>query len=152
MAATITREDTKWSLGQLKVLGTLNLGSYATGGVSVTAGLFGLSRIEDLIIDPAGGYTFEFDKTNSKIKAYRSGSHTHDLHLNDADVADGATTRVNAGTNLLGAGTGTDILVAGVADASGAGGIVAAAAGALAQVAASVDLSAVTARFRAFGY
>lgn len=54
------------------------------------------------------------------------GTHTHDLLLKDAAVADGATTRVNAGTNLLGANTGSNITVAG----SGAnGGVVAASAG-----------------------
>ncbi len=54
------------------------------------------------------------------------GTHTHDLLLKDAAVVDGATTRVNAGTNLLGANTGSDITVAG----SGVnGGIVAASAG-----------------------
>lgn len=64
------------------------------------------------------------------------GTHTHDLFLKDAAVADGATTRVNAGTNLLGANTGSDITVAG----SGAnGGIVAASAG---TPAGSLSLSA----------
>ncbi len=53
-------------------------------------------------------------------------THTHNLLLKNAAVADGATTSVNAGTNLLGANTGSDITVAG----SGAnGGIVAASAG-----------------------
>lgn len=54
------------------------------------------------------------------------GTHTHDLLLKDAAVADDPTTRVNAGTNLLGANTGSNITVAG----GGAnGGIVAASAG-----------------------
>lgn len=54
------------------------------------------------------------------------GTHTHDLLLKNAAVADGATTRLNAGANLLGANTGSDITVTG----SGAnGGIVAASAG-----------------------
>lgn len=54
------------------------------------------------------------------------GTHTHNLLLKNAAVADGATTRVNAGANLLGANTGSDITVTG----SGAnGGIVAASAG-----------------------
>lgn len=54
------------------------------------------------------------------------GTHTHDLFLKDAAVVDGTTTTVNAGTNLLGANTGSNITVAG----SGAnGGIVAASAG-----------------------
>lgn len=53
-------------------------------------------------------------------------THTHNLLLKNAAVADGATTRVNAGTNLLGANTGSDITVTG----GGAnGGIVAATAG-----------------------
>lgn len=54
------------------------------------------------------------------------GTHTHNLLLKNAAVADGATTRVNAGANLLGANTGSDITVTG----GGAnGGIVAASAG-----------------------
>jgi hypothetical protein len=40
-------------------------------------------------------------------------AHSHDLTLKNAAVSDGATTRVNAGTNLLGANTGSDITVAG---------------------------------------
>lgn len=40
-------------------------------------------------------------------------NHTHTLNLKNAAVADGATTRVNAGTNLLGANTGSDIAIAG---------------------------------------
>lgn len=54
------------------------------------------------------------------------GTHTHDLLLKNAAVSDGATTRVNAGANLLGANTGGDLTVTG----SGAnGGVVAASAG-----------------------
>lgn len=41
------------------------------------------------------------------------GNHTHTLNLVNAAVSDGATTRVNAGTNLLGANTGSSITVAG---------------------------------------
>lgn len=53
-------------------------------------------------------------------------THTHDLLLKNAAVADGATSRVNAGANLLGANTGGDLTITG----SGAnGGIVAASAG-----------------------
>lgn len=53
-------------------------------------------------------------------------SHTHDLLLKNAAVADGATTRVNAGANLLGSNTGGDLTVTG----GGAnGGIVLASAG-----------------------
>jgi hypothetical protein len=75
---------------------------------------------------------FDVDLSNAKIRMYQSpavsASHTHALHLNNADVADGATTTVNAGANLLGCNTGADLSVAGVANTSGAGGIVAVAA------------------------
>lgn len=54
------------------------------------------------------------------------GNHTHNLLLKNAAVADGATTRVNAGANLLGANTGSDITVTG---AGANGGVVNASAG-----------------------
>jgi hypothetical protein len=54
------------------------------------------------------------------------GNHTHTLNLKNAAVSDGATTRVNAGTNLLGANTGSDIAIAG---AGANGGIANASAG-----------------------
>lgn len=53
-------------------------------------------------------------------------NHTHDLLLKNAAVADGATTRVNAGANLLGANTGGDLTVTG---AGANGGVVNASAG-----------------------
>lgn len=53
-------------------------------------------------------------------------NHTHTLNLKNAAVSDGATTRVNAGTNLLGANTGSDIAIAG---AGANGGIANASAG-----------------------
>ncbi len=39
-------------------------------------------------------------------------AHGHILNLKDAAVSDGVTTRVNAGTNLLGANTGSSIAIA----------------------------------------
>lgn len=53
-------------------------------------------------------------------------NHTHTLNLKNAAVSDGATTRVNAGSNLLGANTGSDITIAG---AGANGGIANASAG-----------------------
>jgi hypothetical protein len=74
----------------------------------------------------AGAYTPAGTISTPTFTGSALGTHTHDLLLKNAAVADGATTRVNAGTNLLGANTGSDITVAG----SGAnGGIVAASAG-----------------------
>lgn len=51
--------------------GTVTLGSsYTTNGVAVTPALFGLGRIDDLSIQPSGGYTFEYLPATGKIKAY----------------------------------------------------------------------------------
>lgn len=54
-------------------------------------------------------------------------NHSHSLFFKNAAVADGASARVNAGSNLLGANTGSDITVAGGAATNG--GIVNASAG-----------------------
>jgi len=105
------------------------------------------------IVSSENGYILGFNRTTGKFKAYRTqaSSHSHTLFLDNADVADSAGARVNAGTNLLGANTGSDISIAGVADTSGDGGIVAAtpAAAALVEVANDVDLG--TFDFVAFG-
>lgn len=52
--------------------GTLTLGNpYATNGIAVTAAQFEFyGDLEDLDIRPAGGYVFEWDKANAKVKAY----------------------------------------------------------------------------------
>lgn len=72
------------------------------------------------------GYIYKWDKTNNKLRIYYpTATHTHDLLLKNAAVADGATTRVNAGANLLGANTGSNITVTG----GGANGGVVALAG-----------------------
>lgn len=50
--------------------GTGNLSSsYATGGDTHTARNLGLSLVDSLVIEPAGGFVFNWDKTNSKIIA-----------------------------------------------------------------------------------
>lgn len=65
--------------------GKINLGVYATGGVAVTARGFDLAAaLVDLDVRPAGGYVFEWDKTNAKVKAYRengAGSYTQNATL-----------------------------------------------------------------------
>lgn len=50
--------------------GTLTLGAYATNGVAVTPTLFGLTRIDDIDIQPAGGFVFEWLPATGKVKAY----------------------------------------------------------------------------------
>jgi hypothetical protein len=45
--------------------------SYAFGGESFNPRtLFGIPRSDIVIVEPKGGYTFEFDRTNNKLKAY----------------------------------------------------------------------------------
>lgn len=159
MASTITLSgDWMISLGNRReTSGTGNLGTYATNGIAVTPAQLGLGTIYSFVIDPAGGYIFEYVASTGKVKAYTPGgitAHTHDLFFNNAEVADGATTRVNIGSNLLGANTGADVTVTGVADTTGHGGIVQAGAVAAAvgsEVANSTNLSGVTFNWRAIG-
>lgn len=111
--------------------------TYPAGGIPVAKAKLGCpNTIESLMIydDGALGYHYSYDHTNQKVRIFRTASHGHSLHLNDGDVADGATTRINAGTNLLGANTGADILVAGVAGTTGAGGIVNASAAVMTEI------------------
>lgn len=54
--------------------GTGNLGVYATDGVAVSAAQLGLGRIDSLVIDPAGGYIFEYVASTGKVKAYSSAA------------------------------------------------------------------------------
>jgi hypothetical protein len=93
--------------------------TYPAGGIPVLKGSLGCPYNIDAfkIFDTGGsGYTYEFDKANSKIRIFQSAAaaaHSHNLTLKNAAVADGASARVNAGTNLLGANTGSDITIAG---------------------------------------
>jgi len=126
--------------------------SYPTGGEEVSAARLGLKKIDGVHVighdTSAAGYFVDYNFETGKLQAFVSAgftpagtnsaptftgsamsAHSHTLHLNDGDVADGATTRVNAGSNLLGANTGSDISITGVADTSGRGGIVNASAG-----------------------
>jgi hypothetical protein len=110
--------------------------TYPTGGVPLLAGSLGCPNqiISLVLFGPASGdgYVYKWDAANKKILMYRSagftpagsnsapaftgsalGNHAHDLLLKNAAVADGASARVNAGANLLGANTGGDLTVAG---------------------------------------
>lgn len=91
--------------------------TYPTGGIPLVAGKLGCpNQILSLNIfspNSASGYAYKYDAVNKKILLYANAAHSHPLTLKNAAVADGATTRVNAGANLLGANTGSDITVAG---------------------------------------
>lgn len=78
MASTITLSgDWMLSLGNRRgVRATGNLGTYATAGVAVTPAQFGLGQIDQLIINPAGGYVFEYVPSTGKVLAYWTGAAT----------------------------------------------------------------------------
>lgn len=44
--------------------------AYPTGGEAITPNSVGLTRIDDAIIAPTAGFIFQWDRTNSKIKAF----------------------------------------------------------------------------------
>jgi hypothetical protein len=78
MSSTITLSgDWLISLGNRRqTKGTGNLGTYATGGIAVTANQVGLGVLESLSVRPAGGYVFEYVPSTAKIKAYWTGATT----------------------------------------------------------------------------
>lgn len=76
MSSTITLDtgsDGSKVAGAVKVrYGSGNLGTYASNGVAVTTTQFGFAlKISDLDARNAAGIVFEWDKTNSKVKAFR---------------------------------------------------------------------------------
>lgn len=80
-ATTVTlRTGDPWNTrgNRRSVLANVALSSsYSTGGDTVTARNFGLVDINDLLIlEQPGGYAVEFDRTNLKVLAYRSGAFT----------------------------------------------------------------------------
>lgn len=158
-AADVTYSITKKKLledGRKIVQASITFGdgskTYPTNGVPLTIGKLACPVVIDSIsVEDLGtsGYNFSFDKTNKTLRLFQAASHSHNLSLKNAAVADGATTRVNAGTNLLGANTGSDITVAG----GGAnGGVAAVSAAGLAELATSVAPAALTIKVTVIGY
>ena len=76
MAASITTQNV--SRGTLN--GTLNLGTYATGGVPVTPGLFSMNALVGLDVNPSAGFVCEYVPTSNdptkcgKVKVYWTGA------------------------------------------------------------------------------
>lgn len=72
MAATVTISRQTIRPGEVRSWGTLNLGTYATGGPAVTANNFKLGDANfDLRLFPTTtGHIAGYDKTNKKIKSY----------------------------------------------------------------------------------
>ena len=54
-----------------QTIATINFdSSYPTGGESLTARNLALGTVDNLQVFPKNGYMFEYDYTNSKLKAY----------------------------------------------------------------------------------
>ncbi len=87
--------------------------SYPTGGEAITAANFGFgSTIYILSMNPNGGVVPEFDKTNSKIKAYypTGGATTAPSTLAAPLVTAGSTTVTStSATGVLTPGIGKDV-------------------------------------------
>lgn len=132
-AVVIDSADGRYVQGSRAVRkGTITLNTYATNGVAVTAALFELpGTIAELDIGPSGGLIFEWDKTNSKIKAFypTGGATASPAALAAPQVTTGASTAsaVNATTPALTPGVAKEVLNA-------------------------TDLSSITTRFRVEGY
>lgn len=109
--------------------------SYPTGGESLTASDLGLHKVELLLASPKTGFSFEYDYTNSKLKAMCPG------------VVTGAA----------GAGTLDDFPMSGVGATAASVGLTAGNTttrfGGQVEVANTADLSTITdVRVMAIGY
>lgn len=119
MAATFAAKK-RQSLGSVRgVTGTVNLGTYATNGISVTPHMIGLKTIISFQADPTAGYVFQYDHTAQKLKAYQVGTitptgtvaaptftataHTHSITLG-ATTTGGTAVFFNTGQFHEGAG------------------------------------------------
>ncbi len=146
MAAVVTVKNTTKFATLWAIVADVTLdNSYPTGGNALTPESFGLRTIEFLIASPSGGYFFEFDHTNKKLKAINPR----------AAIASTLTVTTPALTHAAGAVAVTSTAATVPDHAAGAACAVAGAAGVAAgpgaEVANGTDLSAVTTRVVAVG-
>lgn len=143
----------------MMVVGTGNLGAYVnTGGnhgVAVTPAQFHMGRIDQLIIESAGGYRFVYVPSTGRIVAYGAGgvvAHTHDILIKGGQIAATTARVAYYATDILGKEAATDKTILGV-DSATKGGIlttsVASSGGN--EVLDTVDLSAAVFNWRAQG-
>lgn len=154
MAATITfAGDWLENVGALtRTQGTLTLGTYATGGVSVTPANLGLGSFNGSPMFSAAGYAFTYDATNSKVLAYRSGGFTPLGSVAAPTITSGTSATI---TTPLYTNGGAITQVAGAAGITGVQAPaftgIAIPASPFVEVGNAVDLSAVTVSWTALG-
>jgi hypothetical protein len=108
--------------------GTLTLStSYAASGDDFTVRALGLGTVDRLSVNPSGGYTFEADLTNNRIKAF-----AHARATTGVSATGGFALYVGSGATMT--TSGTIVLTAASSEAS-----------------AATNLSTVTARWDAIG-
>ena len=93
--------------------------TYATGGIEITPAKLGMGALYVVVPAPAGGYIFEYDHDNNKLKAYTP---TNVAASGSAGVAGADNTLIRTGASSIGvSGTGVaaSIRVAGAEKAHG---------------------------------
>ena len=90
--------------------------SYPTGGEPLSARNLALGVVDNLQVFPKNGYIFEYDYTNSKLKAYYpTAAHGHNTSVGATAIVAGADNTIiknAAGDGIEVAGTGTSFTVA----------------------------------------
>ena len=87
MAATVTRNPEQRMInGALIRRGTVNLGSYATGGLSVTKANLGFSRLDHVNFESKSGYVLDYNATTEMLLAYEAGGDEVDNMTNLAAI------------------------------------------------------------------
>lgn len=91
MALTVTAVGTNYEGARMKkTFDVTGDSSYPTGGEDLTRATLGFVNIENVTATNAGGYVFEYDRANQKLKAYWV----------DTTVDGAALAEVAAATNL----------------------------------------------------
>jgi len=65
--------------------------SYPTGGEPLTVAKMGLKTLSNIVIEPASGYVFVYDRTNSKVKAYVTGASSGAVLAEEGDTTNMAS-------------------------------------------------------------
>lgn len=91
MATAVLKTRGKLGNRQMNIVDVV-IGTYATGGVSVTAAMLGLTILNLVLPSPAAGYVFEYDHDNQKLKAFAAALATYLTTLAYSDIKGSANT------------------------------------------------------------